>query len=132
MPFYISPIHQPSIQPQFASLEDGDLAVWLSVEEAAGHEAVLELWYEDGSKWAKADDLDTRLDLTKLRRLEKETKLDDNSVLVTLSTDPRSTFYFPKSPSSGSISVGGTAGVVERSKRETRMKKGTGLGALHQ
>jgi hypothetical protein len=145
-PFYISPIHHPSTNPRFLQLEEGDFAPWLSTEEAASSQAILEVWYEDllqeaegedkKKSWHKADTIGGDLDLTHLRKLEKGVKLGDNAILVTLGTDPTSTYYLEPDPNS-SKSVGDTGvsrarDAVERSRRETRMKKGVGLGGLHQ
>jgi hypothetical protein len=135
IPFYISPIHHPSTNPRFLSLEEGDLAPWLTVEEAASNSAILEIWYEEtDSKWHKANLAGIGLmDLNQFRRLEKDTKLGDNAILITLSTDPRSTYYLdPSSRPDESGRKRSNTDAVERSRRETRMKKGIGLGGLHQ
>lgn len=161
IPFFISPVHPPSTHPQSLALETGDFAPWLTVEEAAGGKAVLEIWYEDLSlleqdgqdddgngegkdeeggirgHWALASQID--IDLSHLRRVDRDTSLPENTVLVTLSTDPRSIFYLPVSGITHSAEEKGqkgrgraVSGVMERSKRETRMRKGVGLGGLHQ
>jgi hypothetical protein len=75
------------------------------------------------------------INLGHLRRSEPGTKLGDNSVLVTLAIDPRSTYYLDPNHSGGQTfsdqrSVARDA--VEKSRRETRMKKGVGLGGIHQ
>jgi hypothetical protein len=141
IPFYISPTHHPSTNPRFLQLEEGDFAPWLTVEESASNQAVLEVWYEDidqnkGVKWRKLNTGVVRdINLGHLRRLDSGTKLGDNSVLVTLAIDPRSTYYLDPSHS-GIRAVGdersGARDAVERSRRETRMKKGVGLGGIHQ
>lgn len=113
------------------SLDEGDFAPWLTIEEGASDQTILEVWYETESGWRIADDVGGRLDLHALMRLDKSVDLQDNAVLLTLSTDPRSTFYIPLDGASHSKSAA-ASGVVERSKRETRMKKGVGLGGLHQ
>ena len=147
IPFYISPIHHPSTNPRFLHLEEGDFAPWLTTEESASSQAILEVWYEDEdadstkegqekqSKWRKADNLGGEIDLTRLRRLENGTKLGDNAILLTLGTDPDKTYYLDPNPDHGSANTNGvsrTNDAVERSRRETRMKKGVGLGGLHQ
>lgn len=148
IPFYISPIHPPSTNPQVSSLEEGDFAPWLSVDQFASNQVILEVWYEvtdpnhkDESHWERVDELSRTLDLGALKRVEKDTKLRENSLVLTLSTDQRSTFYFP-TPQVGEEPVNpsgdevgrkrAVSGVMERSRRETRMKKGVGLGGLHQ
>jgi hypothetical protein len=136
VPFYISPIHKPSTSPRYLSLEEGDFAPWLSVEEAAGNQALLEVWYEDDidGQWRKAEACSRRINLNQLRRVNDTTKLPENSILLTISLDPKSTFYIPASDEVSSTATQARVGngVLERSKRETRMQKGAGLGALHQ
>jgi hypothetical protein len=142
IPFYISPIHAPSTNPRFLSLEEGDFAPWLSVEESAGSSAIIEVWFQDPSdrQWRTADALTRRIDLDQLRRLEEGIKLPDNCILFTMAIDPKSTFYLPSSGQETSPQgtqshgrQGSTGnGVLERSKRETRMQKGVGIGGLHQ
>ena len=146
IPFYISPIHHPSTDPRFLQLEEGDFAPWLSVEESASDHAVLELWYEDHDqdqdqnqkvKWRKLSPgiLGGEINLGHLRPLESGVKLGDNSVLITLATDPRSTYYLDPTyigQGGASDARSGARDAVERSRRETRMKKGVGLGGLHQ
>jgi hypothetical protein len=143
IPFYISPIHHPSTNPRFLQLEEGDFAPWLTVEESASNKAVLEIWYEDldhdQSKEVKWRKLNTGgvgdFNLGHLRRLKPGTKLGDNSVLMTLAIDPRSTYYFDPNHSdvqAAGDERSGARDAVERSRRETRMKKGVGLGGIHQ
>jgi hypothetical protein len=87
------------------------------------------------------------VDLGMLRRVEKDDNLPENTVEFTLGTDPRSLYFLPKlgleiekcvteNESLGRKSRGkateSVRGVVERSLRETRMKEGSGVGALHQ
>lgn len=133
VPYYISSIHQPSTNPRFLFFEEGEFAPWLTVEEAASDKTILEVWYETESGWSKAEGVGGELVLSDLRRVERNVQLPDNAVLVNLSTDPRSTFYLPVGDAAreeGRHAM--TTGVMERSKRETRMKKGAGLGGLHQ
>jgi hypothetical protein len=140
VPFYISPIHHPSTNPRFLQLEEGDFAPWLTTEESASNQAILEVWYEDSTgeggekKWRKADTIGGPLNLTDLRKLENGVKLGDNALLITLGMDPGSTYYLDTSSAiPAGISNGPKArDAVERSRRETRMKKGVGLGGLHQ
>lgn len=139
IPFYISLIHHPSTNPRFLHLEEGDFAPWLTTEESASSEAILEVWYEDHDgddqnvKWRKANTVGGGGDLRNLRRVEKETKLGENAVLFTLESDTRETYYLDAIPTAPGINATSTAkDAVERSRRETRMKKGVGLGGLHQ
>jgi hypothetical protein len=75
-----------------------------------------------------------RINLTDLRKLENGMKLGDNAILITLEMDPGSTYYLDTSSAiPAGISNGPKArDAVERSRRETRMKKGVGLSGLHQ
>lgn len=77
------------------------------------------------------------MDLTRLRKLKSGVKLGDNALLITLGADPSSTYYLDpdyrtdiKREGAGDRSRARDA--VERSRRETKMKKGVGLGGLHQ
>jgi len=140
VPFYISPIHHPSTNPRFLQLEEGDFAPWLTVEELASSQAILEVWYEDSTgegdekKWRKADTIGEPINLTNLRKLESGVKLGDNAILITMGMDPDSTYYLDTNPSdsAGKVDASKAKDAVERSRRETRMKKGVGLGGLHQ
>jgi len=140
VPFYISPIHHPSTNPRFLQLEEGDFAPWLTVEESASSQAILEVWYEDSTgegdekKWCKADTIGGPINLTNLRELESGVKLGDNAILITMGMDPGSTYYLDtdSSHSAAKVDASKARDAVERSRRETRMKKGVGLGGLHQ
>jgi hypothetical protein len=140
VPFYISPIHHPSTNPRFLQLEEGDFAPWLTTEESASSQAILEIWYEDFTgegeekKWLKADTIGGPINLTNLRKLESGVKLGDNAILITLGMDPGSTYFLDTNSanSDGKVDVLKAGDAVERSRRETRMKKGVGLGGLHQ
>jgi len=140
IPIFISPIHHPSTNPRFLQLEEGDFAPWLTTEESASSQAVLEVWYEDSTveeekkNWRKADTIGGPIRLTDLRKLESGVKLGDNAILITLAMDPDSTYYIDTTSSHPTGKVDGSKArdAVERSRRETRMKKGIGLGGLHQ
>jgi len=142
VPFYISPVHHPSTNPRFLQLEEGDFAPWLTTEESASNQAILEVWYEDSTenegekKWCKADMIGGPMNLTDLRKLESGVKLGDNAILITLGMDPDSTYYLDTDPANSAgrfdASKAKARDAVERSRRETRMKKGVGLGGLHQ
>lgn len=146
-PFFISSIHHPSINPRFSSLTEDDFAPWLVTEEKASHVFDLELWYESKpDEWTRFDGLSKTVNLGQLRRVDHTaTSLGDNTVLFQLGSDSKALYYLPddtlkvesdppSSPLNGSVPHTRSAvnGVVERSMRETRMKKGTGVGALHQ
>ena len=140
VPFYISPIHHPSTNPRFLQLEEGDFAPWLTIEESASSQVILEVWYEDSTgegeekKWRKSETIGGAVNLTDLRKLENGVKLGDNAILITLGMDPGSTYYLDtqSSHSDGKVDASKARDAVERSRRETRMKKGVGLGGLHQ
>jgi hypothetical protein len=111
------------------------------VEESASSQVVLEVWYEDTNgegmdkKWLKTEVIGGELNLAHLRKLEDRAKLGDNAILVTLAIDPGSTYYLsldPHAEREGGGSGSKARDAVERSRRETRMKKGVGLGGLHQ
>lgn len=145
VPFYISPIHHPSTYPRFLSLApDTDFAPWITVDEAASHRVHLEVWYEDDG-WKIFNGISGEIDLGQLRKLEKDTKLPGNTIQFMLSSDSKDIYYLPPpqteqndhSPVEDEAVQGRTPrqnvrGVVERSIRETRMKKGVGIGGLHQ
>lgn len=140
IPFFISPIHHPSTNPRFLQLEEGDFAPWLTTEESASSQAILEVWYEESTvegeekKWREADTIGGPIKLTDLRKLDGGVTLGDNALLITLAMDPDSTYYLDNTSSHSAAKVDGSKAkdAVERSRRETRMKKGIGLGGLHQ
>ncbi|WWD15739.1 hypothetical protein CI109_100161 [Kwoniella shandongensis] len=130
VPFFISPIHPPSTHPRFTSLEHGDFAPWLSVNEFASTSLELEVWIETDTKWKRMEGIGGVVRLDKLR---KGYQTRPNGLEFTLSTHPKSIFYLPgedEQRDEGRMLVEG--GVMERSMRETRMKKGVGVGGLHQ
>ena len=100
----------------------------------------LETWYEGEQGWKKLDALSSVVDLARLRRVQNDGKLPNNTLQFTLSSAPQALFCLPHlnpeasghqegKPSKSRDSV---RGVVERSLRETRMKQGVGVGGLHQ
>jgi hypothetical protein len=134
VPFYISPIHHASIYPRFLSLSPDDFASWLSTEAAASTAMEMEIWYEMESGWRMLDDRKT-LSFDKLRRVEKDTRLVDNAILFSFSSDTKGLYYWPGEdapPAAEKKAKHSVKGIVERSMRETRMKRGVGVGALHQ
>ena len=145
-PFYISPIHLPSTHPRFLDITpENDFAPWLTIEESASQSIELEVWYEAEEGWRKLDALSGVVDLARFRRTKKDgkrpdnTKLPDNTLQLTVSSDPEPLFYLPHGDSPNREHGGRNVkaretvhGVVERSLRETRMKQGVGVGGLHQ
>nr|XP_019042957.1 hypothetical protein I302_08666 [Kwoniella bestiolae CBS 10118]OCF21887.1 hypothetical protein I302_08666 [Kwoniella bestiolae CBS 10118] len=134
VPFYISPIHPPSTNPRFLGLDyQNDFGGWMTPLECSGERIVLELWVEipEEKKWKRLD-----LGVVDLRKLRKgRTKQGINGIEITLSTDPKEVYHLPtpdelEEEGSGVRRKG--MGVIERSLRETRMKKGIGVGGLHQ
>jgi hypothetical protein len=136
VPFYISPIHRPSCFPRFPHLAPAsDFATWLTPRQAAKQKMVVEVWFEDSDgKWAILDGVGGEVDLRDLRRATSEHALHDNALLVSLAGDAKGIYYFPLDGSHPASSPSKPAwhGVVERSVRETRMKRGAGVGSLHQ
>lgn len=148
MPFYISPVHKPSTHPRFLNLSPDDLAPWLTVEEAAATRLVLELWYDDPEEggWKVLRGMGGSIDMALLRRVEGTEGSEANAVQLTFAWDSKGVYYLPADCTEEVPLVNGVGtdgqpgqkqrqtvmGVVERSMRETRMKKGVGVGALHQ
>lgn len=147
-PFYISPIHRPSTHPRFLDLVPrDDFALWLSPVDSAASTLVVEVWYEDpDGRWSMSPDLGGRVDLEDLRKVDKGDRLADNVLEFTLVDDPRAVYYLPSVEAEEASDVEQSRGaeeavhdkrleirgVMERSMRETRMKRGAGVGALHQ
>lgn len=98
----------------------------------------MEVWYEDdpGSHaWKQLEITRGPIDLSTLRRVNKGTAFEDNTLQFTLSSDPDGLYYLPPEDGGASFTEERretVKGIVERSMRETRMKKGVGVGALHQ
>ncbi|GMK55449.1 hypothetical protein CspeluHIS016_0205050 [Cutaneotrichosporon spelunceum] len=131
VPFFLSPIHEASTQPRWSSLERGDLAPWINSVECAGSRVDLAVWVEDRGKWRRLPGVGGVIDFYDLVPVPQGAVLPPNSVEFTFTSAPHKTFYLPPE--------GETApqrddekGVVERSMRETRMKKGANFGGLHQ
>lgn len=117
----------------------------MTVQQSAGSELELEIWYEDeedpddgsNAHWKKLKDVSGGIDLRYLRRWHDGKSIPPNTIQFTLSTDPDAIFYMPAHSSSSEDPPSPkkrqtVKGVVERSMRETRMRKGVGVGALHQ
>lgn len=130
VPFFLSPIHKPSTHPRWADLEPGDFAQWLTVPEAAGTQLQLNVWYEDRGRWKRLPDVGGRVDLHDLVPIPKDGVLPPNTIEWTFSNQPKHVFYLPVvKPEPKAVD---DKNVVERSLRETRMKKGATVSALHQ
>jgi hypothetical protein len=148
VPFYISPIHHPSRYPRFLNLNvETDFASWLTVEQFAGTSFRMEIWYEavesDESggpgQWTRLSTVDFDIDLSNLRKKEKTTVLASNALEFTLASDPKAIFYLPENDQStleddspSKKKRQNLQGIVERSMRESKMRKGVGVGDLHQ
>jgi len=158
-PFYVSPIHPPTTYPRFLSLSpQTDFAPWMTVEQGASSQLVMEVWteyppsdseapledsvftvqkvQEPRMVWRKVEGLGGLLDLGDLRRVSTKSILPPNTIQFSISSDPESLFYLPTGNGHhdhDNVEIRQSVlGVVERSIRETRMKKGVGVGALHQ
>jgi len=149
VPFYISPIHMPSTYPRFLNLSPDDLAPWMTVEEAASTRIVLEVWYDDPEEggWRALSGVGGEVDMALLRRVEGAEGRQPNGVQLMFAWDTKGVYYLPTSTPGEDVPLSNgdanpttfgkkqketVMGVVERSMRETRMKKGVGVGALHQ
>ncbi|KAL7422179.1 hypothetical protein Q5752_002824 [Cryptotrichosporon argae] len=141
-PFFLSPIHRPSHHPAFLHLDRNDSAPWLSAQDAAAHRVVLELWVEDGT-WTRKR---TRL-LDLCRAVAVDTDAGDRQDDVWLTFEGEKGYWRVPAdePNEAGTETAGdhrsghaedrrkeAAQVVEKSIKETRMKKGPGVGALHQ
>ena len=139
MPFYISPIHPRSSHPRFPQLTPFvDFASFLRSEDSASTALAIELWVENAedsssgpASWRRLELISDIIELTRLRRISKDVDLPDNTIEFTLSTDSKHTYYFPMDEAPLEP-VSRKDDVVERSMRETRMKSGPGVGAVHQ
>lgn len=145
-PFFLSPIHPPSSYPAFPSLlPESDFASWLSTSELAAQEVEVEVWYEDPSVgWRTVSDLGGRIHLRHLRRVEPGKRETENGLEFSLKGDLGGWYALPDGnvltkdleneavDGKGRKRGASVKGVIERSVRETRMKKGVGVGGLHQ
>ena len=78
------------------------------------------------------DNLEGEIDFADLRLVEKDTVLLDNTILFNFDSDPRGLYFVPPKGMPPNETKHTVKGVVERSMRETRMRRGVGVGALHQ
>lgn len=132
VPFFFSPIHAPSTNPRFPNLDpEGDFAPWLTTTERAGTAVDVAVWVEERGRWRKLRGVGGLVDLTHLMPITPETPLPPNTLEFGLSTHPKMRFCLPL-PGTEPPKRDPLRGIVERSLRETRMKKGANAGALHQ
>ncbi|OCF40155.1 hypothetical protein I317_06044 [Kwoniella heveanensis CBS 569] len=143
-PFYISSIHRPSTYPRFQGLEEGDFASWLTETESALDEVELEIWVEipqgqdrSAAKWIKLDYsgrshsvANGKGSIVKLSRLRRGPAKGQNGVEFTFLHDSKEVYHIAQHGEEGEEGV--RRNIVERSMRETRMKRGAGFGGLHQ
>ncbi|WVQ98524.1 hypothetical protein IAU59_005650 [Kwoniella sp. CBS 9459] len=146
VPFYVSPIHRPSTHPRFQGLEEGDFAPWLTDIESASDEIELEIWVEMPQPPNRRSDRWIKLDLSRqwgkesnksgtshtvrLSQLRRGPAKGENGVEFTFSLNAKEVYHIPHPGEEGDPRDGRS--VVERSMRETRMKRGAGFGGLHQ
>ncbi|WVQ71418.1 hypothetical protein IAR50_000955 [Cryptococcus sp. DSM 104548] len=149
IPFYISPIHPPSVFPRFTSLDpESDFAPWLGYGELASGVVEVEVWVQDGLNslqlregaekgedagegWKRLQGVGGLVDLGRLRRKKDGALGPPNGIEFTLSFDPKSIYYLPL-PGTLSEDEDEENQVHRKSVRETRKKQGTGAGGLHQ
>ena len=97
VPFYVSPIHRPSIYPRFLSLSpEDDFASWLSTEQAAQTAFELDIWYEDIDgipKWCRSEELSRCVHLDQLRRRGVNHVVSPNTLEFMFAGDPKSVYY---------------------------------------
>ncbi|WRT66935.1 uncharacterized protein IL334_003900 [Kwoniella shivajii] len=130
IPFYVSPIHHPSTHPRFVGLESSDFADWLTSTQSATDEMILEVWVEmSPDKWTKIDSVGGKVNLSELRKGQSKRT---NGIEFTLSHDSKEIYHVANSDEDAEEEQVKSGAIVERSLRETRMKKGIGVGGLHQ
>lgn len=134
VPFFFSSIHKPSTHPRWANIEPGDMAPWLTVPETASSVVEVQVWVEEHGKWRRLPGVGGLVDFTQLAVVPAGTKLPPNTIQWTFATHPKFVFYLP--PPGSDVKPGPPhdveKSVLERSIRETRMKKGANVGGIHQ
>ncbi|KAL1411180.1 hypothetical protein Q8F55_002131 [Vanrija albida] len=134
VPFFFSSIHKPSTHPRWANIEPGDMAPWLSVPETASSVVEAQVWVEEHGKWRRLPGVGGVVDFTQLAVVPAGSKLPPNTIQWTFATHPKLVFYLP--PAGSGVTPGpprdAEKSVLERSIRETRMKKGANVGGIHQ
>lgn len=105
------------------------MAPWLTVPAAAGTEVQVDVWYEERGRWKRLPGVGGLVDLRDLVPIPMGAVLEPNTIEWTFASQPKHTFYLPaKKPEDHREDED----VVNRSLRETRMKKGATVGGLHQ
>lgn len=108
------------------------MASWLSVTDAANTQVDVQVWVDEGkATWRRLRDVGGLVDLTKLVPIPPGQTLAPNTLQWTFSSHPKSVFYSPP-PGTVLPEKDPEKGILERSVRETRMRKGATVGALHQ
>ncbi|KIR37964.1 hypothetical protein I307_06207 [Cryptococcus deuterogattii 99/473] len=138
VPFFISPIHSPSIFPRFSDLDPrSDFAPWLTYTDLASTVVEIQVWVQtpdicDGKdtesrKWKLLEGVGGIVQLDRLAR--KTGQGSPNSLELTFSFDPKGVYCVTPSESNQET----TSALAENQKwKDSRIKKGVGVGSLHQ
>lgn len=138
VPFFISPIHSASIFPRFSDLDPrSDFAQWLTYTDLASTVVEIQVWVEtpdicDGKdtesrKWKLLEGVGGIVQLDRLAR--KTGQGSPNSLELTFSFDPKGVYCVTPSESSQET----VSALAENQKlKDSRIKKGVGVGSLHQ
>ncbi|WVQ89204.1 hypothetical protein IAS59_002951 [Cryptococcus gattii] len=138
VPFFISPIHSASIFPRFSDLDPrSDFAQWLTYTDLASTVVEIQVWVEtpdicDGKdtesrKWKLLEGVGGVVQLDRLAR--KTGQGSPNSLELTFSFDPKGVYCVTPSESSQET----ISALAENQKlKDSRIKKGVGVGSLHQ
>ncbi|OWZ52421.1 hypothetical protein C351_03682 [Cryptococcus neoformans c8] len=138
VPFFISPIHSPSIFPRFSDLDpQSDFAPWLTYTDLASTLVEIQIWVETPDiggdkdvgtrKWKLLEGVGGIVQLDRLTR--KTGQGSPNSLELTFSFDPKGVYCIAPSESSQET----TSALVEDQRwKDSKLKKGVGVGSLHQ
>lgn len=138
VPFFISPIHSPSIFPRFCDLDpQSDFAPWLTYTDLASTLMEIQVWVETPDmdddqnagprKWKLLEGVGGVVQLDRLTR--KTGQGSPNSLELTFSFDPQGVYCIASSESSQET----TSVLAEDQKwKDSKLKKGVGVGSLHQ
>ena len=138
VPFFISPIHSPSIFPRFSDLDpQSDFAPWLTYTDLASTLVEIQIWVETPDiggdkdvgtrKWKLLEGVGGIVQLDRLTR--KTGQGSPNSLELTFSFDPIGVYCIAPSESSQET----TSALVEDQRwKDSKLKKGVGVGSLHQ
>lgn len=138
VPFFISPIHSPSIFPRFSDLDpQSDFAPWLTYTDLASTLVEIQIWVEipdiggdkdvGTRKWKLLEGVGGIVQLDRLTR--KTGQGSPNNLELTFSFDPKGVYCIAPSESSQET----TSALVEDQKwKDSKLKKGVGVGSLHQ